>query len=110
MSKIKVVVCRCGQDPVVEEIDDTLEAKQAVVGGLIECIQLDETTDLWCNEEGLFTCQGNRLLVHQGRHQPINGDFFIAGHDGDGKTIDLERSAHWRNVAAGWPMAILSLV
>lgn len=40
--KLKVIFKEVGKDPVVMEIDDTLEAKQKLVGGLIEIVELDE--------------------------------------------------------------------
>ena len=36
----------------VMEIENTLEAEQKFVGGLIECTALTEDIDLVCNEEG----------------------------------------------------------
>ena len=36
----------------VMEIENTLEAEQRFVGGLIECTALTEDIDLVCNEEG----------------------------------------------------------
>lgn len=114
-NKLRVIVCRVGQDPVVEFIDKGLDAMQKIVGGYIECVRLDGDTfghgiDLWCDEEFLLKdyCP-NRLI---GGRQAIHGDFFIAAHDGEGETIGLteQEAAHWRNVAAGWPMSIQSLI
>ena len=36
----------------IMEIENSLKAEQAFVGGLIECTELTEEIDLICNEEG----------------------------------------------------------
>jgi len=56
---IRVLVCRVGAAPVVEELTasndgDYLAAMQRVVGGLVTSIPLGDGVDLWCNEEGLL--------------------------------------------------------
>lgn len=54
--KIRVLVVRVGQPPVVETIDnEDLHAMQKIVGGYIErgCF-LDRGIALYCNEEGLL--------------------------------------------------------
>ena len=57
---VRVVVCRPGEKATLEEIDDSLEAMQSVVGGYIEEYQpfhddndprVDDVT-IFCNEEG----------------------------------------------------------
>jgi hypothetical protein len=105
---IKVITCRVGQAPRVEEMETGLASMQAMVGGYITCLAIDEGVDLWCNDEGLFTCEPNRLV----RGQPIHGNVFIAAHDEEGETVSLpeEKIPHLLNVARGWPMAISSLV
>lgn len=51
--QILVVIKRPGEDPVVEPLfDNTLEAFQSEVGGLIETVTLAEDLVLVCNEEG----------------------------------------------------------
>jgi hypothetical protein len=108
---IKVIICKVGEKPEVTEIDKGLKAMQAVVGGMIECVQLDGDytggVDLWCNEEGLFCCEPNRLI---GR-TPINGDFFLARHNGEGTTISLTKAdvAKWLPKMRAAPVAITSL-
>jgi hypothetical protein len=111
--KIQVLVVRTGQVPVVEEIDTGLDAMQAIVGGYIERLALDENVDLWCNEEGTINGLSlNRRFAMQAPELPpgldfvikldpdladpgqmgehrIYGDFFLARHDDDGETASL---------------------
>jgi hypothetical protein len=53
MNKIKIVTVRVGSLPVIEEIDDTLEAMQAVVGGCIEMVLVAPGVYICCNEDGI---------------------------------------------------------
>lgn len=64
------------------EIDNTLEAEQAAVGGLIDCAYpWKELTCIVCNDEGLINgMQLNRMVEKYG---PIAGPFFICGIDGE---------------------------
>lgn len=83
--KIKVIKFPVGSDPMVVEIDDSLEAMQAVVGGYLEVVVVDGL-DLWCNEEGLIDDMPfNRLM---GGHA-IHGDFFLARHDDEGDSTSV---------------------
>jgi hypothetical protein len=114
--KIRIIALRMGQTPAVEEIDPGLESMQKFVGGYIECVQLEAHgnggVDLWCNEEGLFTCEPNRhVTTDWGYNQTINGDMFIARHTRGGKTVGLTDAqvAKWLKLSAEWPRAITSL-
>ena len=53
---IKVFAMRCSEDKVykgrIEEIENTLEAKQKFVGGYIEVVNLTDEIDLVLNDEG----------------------------------------------------------
>lgn len=51
MTKIRVVVCRVGQPPIIEEIDRGVEAMQEIVGGMFELMALDNGLDLWFDED-----------------------------------------------------------
>ena len=111
MSKLKIVVCRVGAAPVVEEIDHGLKPMQAIVGGYIELVRLageydGDGIDLYCDEE--FLCKDylpNRLVANT---TPIHGDFFIVGHDAEGETVGLTdaQCAEWMAKANSWPAAI----
>ena len=50
--KLKVIFKEVGKKPIVIEVDDTLEAKQKLVGGLIEVVPYKDNLLLICNEEG----------------------------------------------------------
>ena len=65
-SRIRVLVIEPYKEPYEKEIDNALEAKQELVGGLIECVHLskDEDVILICNEEGLVMgLPFNRLIL-----------------------------------------------
>ena len=90
MDKIKALMLKVGLDPYVEEIDNTLEALQAAVGGYIESVQLEKGVDLIVNEEGKYNgCKPNRLLVFDKDMYGLNddvvdivyGDCFVVGVD-----------------------------
>ena len=48
---LKIVLKKPNEEPEVIDIKNTLEAKQKLVGGLIELVYLDEDLILFCNEE-----------------------------------------------------------
>ena len=81
MSKdLKILVKRAGKEPTVETIEDTVKAKQNLVGGLIEVISYDQDILLICNEEGkLFNLPPNLLFDYD----YIAGDCFFVGDDYD---------------------------
>lgn len=78
--KIRALVYRVGKPPVLEEIDDDLEALQAIVGGHIECCYLTAHLVLVCHDEGLLeNLPANRYVLGFG---VIVGDFFVATVEG----------------------------
>ena len=75
------------------EIENTLEAKQDIVGGYIECAYLPNDSDvvIICNEEGKIS--GMKLNRYIG-HDIIAGPFLIVGDDyenGDFKSLTDEQ-------------------
>lgn len=76
--KLKVVYKEIGKRPKTMFIDDTLEAKQKIVGGLIEIIPYKENLLLVCNEEGKIM---NLPANVQFPNDYIAGDFFVVGDD-----------------------------
>ena len=76
--KLKVIFKEVGKDPVVMEIEDTLEAKQKLVGGLIEIVPYKDDLLLVCNEEGKITNLKPNL---QFDYDYIAGNCFIVGDD-----------------------------
>lgn len=76
--KLKVVFKEVGKDPVVMEIENTLEAKQKLVDGLIEIVPYKENLLLICNEEGKITNLKPNL---QFDYDYIAGNCFVVGDD-----------------------------
>lgn len=91
---IRVLLVKVGQDPVVVETSNDLEALQALVGGLLECVPMQAGYDLWLNESArMLGLPRNRIVVDIARGRPvgyaIHGDFFLAKHDGDGDIVSM---------------------
>lgn len=87
--KLKSLLIKPNELPEIVEIDNTLEAKQNLVGGYIECVYLpnDNNVVLICNEEGKIN--GMKLNRDIG-HDIIAGPFLIVGDDyenGDFKSL-----------------------
>lgn len=76
--KVKVIYKEVSKDPVVIEIDNTLEAKQKLVGGLIEVVKYKEDLLLVCNEEGKCLNMKPNLKFD---YDYIAGNCFIIGDD-----------------------------
>ena len=83
--KIKVLALLPMELPKEIELDNTLEAMQKFVGGLIECITLSDTDSevtLVCNDEGkLMGLPLNRALFDDDGHvyDIVSGNFLIVG-------------------------------
>lgn len=78
---IKIMRIKVGQEPVVAEIENTLESLQSEVGGLIQLVYLAPECIAVINEEGkLNGSQPNRWL---GDNDIICGNFIICGDDGE---------------------------
>lgn len=77
---INVLIVEPNELPYEKEIPNTLEAKQEIVGGYIECTSLldDDSVSIICNEEGKIN--GLPLNRYIG-HDIIAGTFIIAGDD-----------------------------
>lgn len=75
---MKVVMVEPGQYARITEIENTLEAKQAAVGGLITCAYpWEELVCIVANDEGLVN--GMPLNRYVEDYQVIGGPFFICG-------------------------------
>ena len=86
-NKIKVVKMDVGKAPEVKNIDNTLAALQAEVGGLIECVYLNDGCIAVVNEEGkLNGMEPNRRLGSD----IICGPFFICGDSEEGEFFSLD--------------------
>lgn len=93
--KIKVLALLPMELPKEIELDNTLEAMQKFVGGLIECIALSDTgseVTLVCNDEGkLLGLPLNRSLWDGA--DVLAGPGFLAGCDNEGNMTSLPQSA-----------------
>ena len=82
--KIKCLVIEPGKKPTVQVIDNTLEAKQEIVGGLIQYIPLSDSAGMICNDEGkLMGLPANRILGND----VIAGTFFVVGIEWDNENF-----------------------
>ena len=92
--KIKVLALLPMELPKEIELDNTLEAMQKFVGGLIECITLSDTgsaVTLVCNDEGkLLGLPLNRPLWDGA--DVLAGPGFLAGCDSEGNLTSLPQS------------------
>lgn len=77
---LKVLLVKPNELPEVVNIKNTLEAKQELVGGLIEYTYIDGCDDVAvvCNEEGLLL---HLPLNRDIGHTIIAGNFYIVGDD-----------------------------
>jgi hypothetical protein len=77
-NKLKILYKEVGKIPEVIEIEDTLEAKQKLVDGLIEVVPYIDDMLLICNEEGKI------LKMHPNldfTYDYIAGNCFVIGDD-----------------------------
>lgn len=99
-NKLKCLLVEPYKLPKVIEIDNTLETKQELVGGYIECAYLpnDDNVVLICNEEGKIN--GMKLNRDIG-HDIIAGPFLIVGDDyenGDFKSLTEEQIIKYKEL------------
>ena len=83
---ITVLKIEVGEPPKIKQIPNELRGLQHEVGGLIECVYLDDGSIAVCNEEGkLNGMEPNRRLGAD----IICGPFFICGDTNDGDFASL---------------------
>ena len=83
---ITVLKIEVGEPPEIKEIPNELSGLQHEVGGLIECVYLDDGSIAVCNEEGKINgMEPNRRLGAD----IICGPFFICGDTFDGDFASL---------------------
>lgn len=78
--KLKILYKETGKKPQVMEIENTLEAKQKLVGGLIEVVTYKDDMVLICNEEGKVYDMPPNVVFD---NDYIAGNFFVVGDDYD---------------------------
>ena len=75
--KIRILYKEVGKEPQIMFIDNTLEAKQKLVGGLIEVVPYDDVLII-CNEEGKILNMLPNLVFE---YDYIAGNCFVIGDD-----------------------------
>lgn len=76
--QVRIILKRVGKPPLIKVINNTLEEKQKLVGGLIEVVDFDDDNLLICNEEGKV----QNLEPNLGfTFDYIAGDCFLIGDD-----------------------------
>ena len=78
--ELKIVLKKVGKEPEIMNIENTLEAKQELVGGLIQISSVTEEILLVCDEEGKLKNLPPNLLFD---YDYIAGDCFFIGDDYD---------------------------
>lgn len=87
MSKIKILIVESEKRPYVKYIENTLEEKQCIVGGLLYFYEAEKDVDFIWNEEGKeLDLEFNRVITND----VIAGTFIIAGQK-NGESISLTR-------------------
>jgi len=79
MKQLTGILLKVGKEPVIVKIEDTLSAKQALVGGYIECVQLSSRVDLVVDEEGRLKSKEPNIHFADPHRLSIVGDCFIIG-------------------------------
>lgn len=98
--ELRVVLKKVGENPEIMNIENTLEAKQKLVGGLIEVVGLTKDILLICNEEGKIENLQPNLLFD---YDYIAGDCFFVGDDysnGDFKSLTDEQIEEVKDICS----------
>ena len=98
--EIKVMIFEPGKEPYTAVLEDSLEHRQALVGGEIECISLPLETVLCCNATGKWMgLPANRKLGND----TIHGTFFLYGDTPEGYGVSLaeKQIAYFRHYFTG---------
>lgn len=84
--KIRIMVFEPGKEPYTTMLEDSLERRQALVGGEIECVPLSHEAVLCCHANGKWMeLPANR----QFGNDTIHGTFFLYGDSQEGRGISL---------------------
>lgn len=90
MEKLKVLYVTSGNRPYEKTIENDLKSMQALVGGYIELIRIDDNSVIVCNEDArLVNMPLNRILFRRKFGEPIDilGNFFICQHKMNDKDL-----------------------
>ena len=99
---MRVVIANPGEVAQVAEIDPGLEAKQAVVDGLVELWAVDGHVNFLCNDEGRINSMPfNRYVtLSDGSVWDIFGPILVVGADeeeGTFESLTEDEARHWVN-------------
>ena len=86
MSKIQVVVKEPMKKPEIRTIENTLKAKQEIVGGYIEYFPFINGYDIVLNEEGKLEHLPANIVIH---HDIVVGTIFISKANERGEDVGL---------------------
>lgn len=89
--KIKVIVKRVGEDPVVEEVENRLGALQDLVGGYLEAVTIATDMCALVDEEGLLKGKKYNCDVC---NYPLFGTIVLVGVDGE-NFVDCPIGVEW---------------
>lgn len=95
---IKVFAMRCDEDYSyrgrIEDIENTLEAKQAFVGGYIDVVALTDEIDLVLNDDGkINNLPFNRVWLYEGKvFDLLCGNILACRHDSEGNFTSIKES------------------
>lgn len=99
MIKVKVYGFKNEQQGIIE-IENSLEAEQAFVEGLIDVYALTDNLDIVLNDEGLINgLEPKAVVLGEGTDEAkkqrkikeiIHGDFFVCRYDEDGNFVSIE--------------------
>lgn len=89
--KIKILALRPLEKPVVEEIEDSLEAMQKFVGGYIQSVPVGDGLDMILDEEGKLKGKPYNRSLFDGQDVAV-GDVFITKVNSNGNSVSLTQS------------------
>ena len=91
MEKIRVLVKEPAKPAEVREIDNTLEAVQAIVGGNIEALRISDSVFCYLNDEGKLINLAPNFVITDGRtvSDIVCGPVVFFRSDGEGNEISL---------------------
>ena len=104
MEKVKILVVRPNEEPVVELLSGDYRSIRNVVGGHFQTTYHYEPELLVCNDEGKINgSEPNRVVYSDG--EPIDvifGTFFICAEDEEGEFVSLteEKIQHYKELFA----------
>lgn len=108
--RMRVLVFRPEEPPVVQEVDNTLESMQKLVGGYIDLLTVDNDRfggiDLCVNDEGRVANLPYCITVKtaNGNTHRIFGTAFLLRHDSEGESMGLrdEDIEKWNSGLVEW--------